>query len=156
MSRGVYMLPIASMGSPAGTNPFVQIAAPADRGVEILGIRLGQEASETSQQEAISLARRSTASTMAAGATPLALSQNDAAYSVAGSTTTMGTGDATVVGTLVSTVERWCFNVLNGLLWLPPDWGRVVVKPGGFATLQFITAPASLTWSGGVYIRDLE
>jgi hypothetical protein len=62
-----------------GTQPFLQIATPATQAVEILSFELYQETSETSQQECITFTRRSAASTMAAGITPIATREKDGA-----------------------------------------------------------------------------
>lgn len=156
MSRNrVYTLPIVSL-SGLGTDPFAQLATPAACGIELIGLRIGQETSETSQQEILTMMRRSTASTLPTSTTPVALNQNDPASLLTGSTTTNATGIATVNGTAGNVLERWCFNVLNGLLWLPPDALSITVKPSSFLTLQFLTAPAANTWSGDWFFRELE
>lgn len=147
-----YVLPIAALTSLTAV-PFAQLAVPATTAIEIFGIELGQETSETSQQEILTLIRRSTASTMAAGVTPLKLNETDPVSLLTASTTTNGTGIATVTGTAVDTLQLPPFNVLNGFIWYPPK--GIIVKPSGFITLQFKTAPAANTFSGGIYFREL-
>lgn len=152
MSRE-YSIPIIALAS-LTTTPFFQIATPATTTVEIFEIVLGQETSETSQQEAISLARRSTASTLPTAQTGIALAENDGATLLASSTTTNAQGIASVTGTLTSTPLRWTFNALGGLIYVFQTPFKI--KPSGFVTLQFITAPAANTWSGFVLYRELS
>jgi hypothetical protein len=153
MAAREYSIPIIALTSLTAV-PFLQIATPATTSVEIYEIVLGQETSETNQQEAISLARRSTASTLPTAQTGIAIAENDPATLLASSTTTNAQGIASVTGTLTSTPLRWTFNTLGGLTYafqLP-----FVIKPSGFATLQFITAPAANTWTGFVLYRELS
>lgn len=151
----VYVLPITSLASLTAV-PFAQLAPPATTGIEILALELGQETSETSQQEILTIARRSTASTLPTSTTPLALREKDPVSLLTGSTTTNATGIATVTGTVGNVLVRLCFNVLNGLLWLPVPENRITVAPSSFLTLQFLTAPAANTWSGQIYYRELN
>jgi hypothetical protein len=151
----VYILPISSLAS-LTTTSFWQLAPPSTIAIEIMCIRLGQEASETSEQLAMSITRRSTASTLPTSTTPIAVNQRDPTSLLTGSTTTNATGIATVAGTLVSTPEPGiCFNALTGLLWLPPESMRITVQPSSFLTGQFLAAPAAGTWSGSIYFREL-
>jgi hypothetical protein len=139
-----------------GTQPFLQIATPATQGIEILSLFMGQETSEVSQQECITLTRRSAASTMAAGLTPIATREKDGASLLVSGTTANGSGvTATAAGTLVSTPLIFPFNALNGLLYLPLPEERITIGPSGFLTIQFKTAPAANTWSGQLIFREL-
>lgn len=152
----VYTMPITSLTGLTGV-PFVQLATPATVGIEILAIELGQETSEVSQQEIITLTRRSTASTLPTSTTPVPLPHNQALSLLTGSTTTNAIGIATVTGTLIDTPLRLPFNVLNGLLWTRPESIiRLTLKPLFFLTLQFLTAPAANTWSGQIHFAELE
>ena len=135
--------------------PFAQLAPPATTGIVITGIELGQETSETSQQEALTFAIRSTASTLPTATTPLALDRrNSIASLLTGSTTTTAIGIATVTGTLTVTFRPMPFNVLNGFIWYPTPQFQIHVKPSEFFTLQFATAPAANTWSGMIYYEE--
>jgi len=136
--------------------PFAQIATPATTGVALLWIRLTQETSETSQQEVISIMRRSTASTLPTSTTPTALRENDPASLLTGSTTTNAQGIASVTGTAGNILVRDSFNALNGWEWLPTPECQIIVKPSGFLTLQFPTAPAANTWSGFIIFEELS
>jgi len=136
--------------------PFAQLATPATTAIELIRFELGQETSETSQQECVTLTRRSTASTLPTSTTPLALSQRDPASLLTGSTTTNAQGIATVTGTIGNLLKRWTFNVLNGLLWVPVPEERITVEPSSFVTWQFATAPAANTWSGEIVFRELS
>lgn len=110
--------------------PFAQLATPATTGIEILRIELGQETSETSQQEAISITRRSTASTLPTATTLVALNQRDPATLLAATTTTNAQGVASVTGTIGNVLGRYCFNALNGLLWVPTPEERITMEIG--------------------------
>lgn len=149
----VYGLPIAGLTGLTAV-PFAQLATPATTSISILCIELGQETSETSQQEILTLIRRSTASTLPTATTPLAVRESDGASLLTGSTTTNATGIASAGGTLVSTFQLPAFNVLNGFYWEPIPERRITVKPSGFITLQFKTAPAANTWSGMIYFEE--
>ncbi len=146
-----YVLPISALTSLTAV-PFAQLATPATTGITIFGIELGQETSETSQQEVLQLNRRTTASTLPTSTTPLKLGgPNDPASLLTGSTTTNATGIASASGTTGNIIILPPFNVLNGFLWYPPQEGRVIVPPSSFIVLEFKTAPAANTWSGAIY-----
>lgn len=149
-----FVLPIAGLTSLTAV-PFAQLATPATCAIEIFGIELGQETSEASQMEILTLAHRSSASTLPTATTPINLNFRATAIAslLTGSTTTNATGIATVTGTLVDTIQLPSFNVQNGFIWYPPE--PVIVGPSRFVTLQFKTAPAANTWSGGIYFREL-
>jgi hypothetical protein len=136
--------------------PFAQLVAPATTGIRILQIFLGQEASEVSQQEVLTVMRRSTASTLPTATTPVALDENDPASLLTGSTTTNAQGIATVTGTAGNILRRIPFNALNGYDWLPTPESQIKVKPSGFLTLQFPTAPAANTWSGWIDYEETD
>lgn len=151
MARGEYYLPISALTSLTAV-PFAQIATPAATGVEIVCIELGQETSETSQQEVVQLNRRTTASTLPTSTTPLKTDPNDQASLLTGSTTTNATGIASASGTTGNILILPPFNVVNGLIWVPPV--IYVVPPSSFVTLEFKTAPAANTWSGAIWFRE--
>ena len=152
----VYVLPIAGLTALTAV-PFAQLATPATAAIRILAIELGQETSETSQQEILTLIHRSSASTLPTSTTPLNTLMRAAAIAslLTGSTTTNATGIATVTGTAVDTFQLPPFNVLNGFLWYPPERIPFILAPSRFLTLQFKTAPAANTWSGGIYFEEL-
>ena len=154
MAGRIYSFPITSLTSLTAV-PFAQISCPSTMAVEIMGFYLGQETSETSQQEIITITRRSTASTLPTATTPFALNELDPVSLLTGSTTTNAAGIATVTGTIGNVLKRLCFNALNGCFWLPPAEERITVKPSGFLTFQFLTAPAANTWSGEIIFREL-
>lgn len=151
----VYVLPIVSLTALTAV-PFAQLATPATVAIELIGIELGQETSETSQQEIITLMRRSSASTLPTATTPNALNQRDPASLLTGSTTTNAAGIATVTGTAGNILWRKCFNVLNGIEFWWPEITRPTMEPSAFLTLQFLTAPAANTWSGNIYFREIN
>lgn len=151
MARGEFILPISGLTSLTAV-PFAQLATPATTGIEILGIELGQETSETSQQEQLQLNRRTTASTLPTSTTPLKTDPNDQASKLTGSTTTNATGIATVSGTTGDIILLPAFNVLNGFIWSP--LARLFVPPSSFIVLEFKTAPAANTFSGAIYFRE--
>lgn len=156
-SNRTFYLPINGLTALTAV-PFAQLATPATVGIEILGIELGQETSETSQQEQLTLSHRSTASTLPSSTTPEPLTFRASAIAslLTGSTTTNATGIATVTGTEVDTMYLPSFNVLNSFFWYPPEEMRPTLAPSRFLTLQFKTAPAANTWSGGIYFREMS
>lgn len=149
-----YVLPISGLTALTAV-PFAQLSTPATMAIEVYAIELGQETSETSQQEQLRITHRSTASTLAAPTTPIPLKFRATAIAslLTGSTTTNATGIATVTGTSVAEILLPSFNVLNGFLWYPPR--PIIVAPSRFLTMSFKTAPAANTWSGGIYFREL-
>lgn len=151
MARGEYVLPISALASLTAV-PFAQLSTPATTGIEIIAIELGQETSETSQQEVLQLNRRTTASTLPTSTTPLKTDANDQVSKLTGSTTTNATGIASSQGTDGDIIILPSFNVLNGFLWVPP--ARLIVPPSSFLCLQFKTAPSANTWSGGIWFRE--
>lgn len=153
MARGEYYLPIAGLTGLTAV-PFAQLATPATTGIEILEIDLGQETSEVSQQEQLQLNRRTTASTLPTSTTPLKTDPNDQASLLTGSTTTNATGIASASGTTGNIILLPGFNVVNGFLWVPP--ARLFVPPSSFLVLEFKTAPAANTWSGGIWFRETD
>ena len=155
MAGLTYVLPIAALTALTAV-PFAQLATPATVSIRIRGIELGQEASETSQQEILTLIHRSTASTLPTSTTPVPTFMRATAIAslLTGSTTTNATGIATVTGTAVDTFQLPPFNVLNGFIWYPVV--DFIVAPSRFLTLQFKTAPAANTWSGGIYFEELN
>ena len=149
-----FMLPIAQLTSLTAV-PFAQLATPSTTGIVIVAIELGQETSETSQQEAITGAIRSTASTLPTSTTPLKVDRrNGIASLLTGSTTTNATGIASATGTLVDTFRFLPFNVMNGFVWLPTPQQQIHLPVSAFFTLQFATAPAANTWSGGIWFEE--
>lgn len=151
MARGEYFFPISGLTGLTAV-PFAQLATPATTGIEIIDIELGQETSETSQQEQLQLNRRTTASTLPTSTTPLKSDPNDQASKLTGSTTTNAAGIASAQGTDGDIILLPSFNVVNGFLWVPPV--RLYVPPSSFIVLQFKTAPAANTWSGGIWFRE--
>lgn len=154
-SGRVYRLQIVSLTALTAV-PFAQLATPATQAIELIGVELSQETSEVSQQEIVTLTRRSTASTLPTSTTPIALNHGDPASRLTGSTTTNAAGIASVTGTIGNVLWARSFNVLNGLEFWWPEIMRPTVDPSGFVTLQFLTAPAANTWSGSLYFRELH
>ena len=151
---GMFYLPILGLTSLTGV-PFAQLATPATCGIEIMEIWLGQETSETNQQEVISISRRSTASTLPTATTPVSNGDDAGASLLTGSTTTNATGIATVTGTIIAnSTLRFPLNALGGLLYVFTGEVGYQLKPSSFATLQFVTAPAANTWSGHIKFRE--
>lgn len=144
-----FVLPIAGLTSLTAV-PFAQLATPTTCAICLYKIELGQETSEASQTEQLSIARRSTASTLPTSTTPLALGRKDVASLLTGSTTTNATGIASATGTLTDTLLLPSFNVLNSFIWNGEYW----LPPSGFLTTQFKTAPAANTWSGLLYFEE--
>lgn len=157
MASRSYCLPIVGLASLTAV-PFAQLSTPATTGIEIMGIELGQETSEVSQQEILTLIHRSTASTLPTATTPIPMFMRATATAslLTGSTTTNAAGIASVTGTAVDTFQLPPFNVLNGFIWYPPEGMRMTLGPSRFLTLQFKTAPAANTWSGAIYFRELS
>jgi hypothetical protein len=151
---GMFYQPILGLTSLTAV-PFAQLSTPATTSIEVMEIFLGQETSETVQQEVISICRRSTASTLPTASTMVANADDAGVSLLTGSTTTNATGIATVTGTLITnTTLRLPFNALGGLLYVFTDNAGYCLKPSSFLTLQFVTAPAANTWSGHIKFRE--
>jgi len=150
---GRFWLPISALTGLDAT-PLAQLATPATTGLVIISIELGQETSETSQQEVLQLNRRTTASTLPTSTTPLRLGSQTTASLLTGSTTTNATGKSSVQGTTGNIIILPPFNVLNGFIWYPLPEARVHMAVSAFLTLEFKTAPAANTWSGGICFEE--
>ena len=150
-----YSYIIKSVSGITGT-PFAGLATPATTSIEIVRIELGQQDSETSQQEILMLVRRSTNSTFPNVAERVVLDETDAGTLLAATSITNGIGVATATGSYTASMMRWTFNALNGFLYLPVPEERPIVKPSSFATLEFLTAPAANTYSGHIIYRELS
>lgn len=152
---GFFYLPILGLTSLTAV-PFAQIATPATTSLEIIELYLGQETTEATQQECISISRRSTASTLPTSTTPVSPADDGGTSLLTGSTTTNATGIATVTGTIISnSTLRFTLNALGGLLYqFGQTYGAYRLKPSSFITLQFVTAPLANTWSGHILFRE--
>jgi len=136
--------------------PFAQLATPATTGIEIIRIEIGQETSESSQQEILEVVRRSTNSTLPNVAERVALRQRDPTTLLAGTSITNAIGVATGTGSFTASLLRFTFNALNGLLYLPVPEERITLEPSAFINLEFLTAPAANTWSGHIVYQELS
>ena len=154
MADMIYVLPIAGLTALTAV-PFAQLATPATTGIEILWIELGQETSETSQQEALQLVRRSTNSTLPNVAERPSLNEGGPATLLGATSITNAIGVATGTGSFTASLTKFTFNALNGLLYLPVPEERITISPSKFLTLEFPTAPAANTWSGYITYREL-
>lgn len=152
--RDTYIIPF-SVVNPTAV-PFLQLATPTNAGARILEFYICQELSAVSAQAALNLMRRSTASTLPTTAGTISpLDPTAPATRLTGSTTTNAFGIATVTGTAGVSLQRWGFNVLNGLLWVPTPDTVVDMDVSQFATFQFIATPPADTYSGYVIYREL-
>lgn len=138
-----------------GTLPFAQIATASNCAVEILRIEIGQEDSTTSQQEMIQFVRRTTNSTLPNVAERVPMSPQHPITQLAGTSITNAIGVATGTGSYGASVMRWCFNVLNGLLYVPIPEERPILPPSTFHVLEFGASPAANTWSGHIVYREM-
>ncbi len=155
MANRMYNISVSSLSGLTTTVPFVQIATPATVSVRLKKFEIYQESSVTSTQFAISLTTRSTASTLPTAYTPVALSSQDPASKLTGSTTTCATGIATVTGTLTNTIWKVGFNVQNGFMDLPIPDLQITLGPSLFITAQFVNAPSAFTWDAQLYFEEL-
>lgn len=135
--------------------PFAQLATPTTAGIEIIRIEVGQQTSETSQQEALMLVRRSTNTTLPNVAERVSLQQGGPATLLAGTSITNAIGVATGVGSYTASAMQWTFNALNGFLYLPVPEERITLQPSAFMTLEFLTAPAANIYSGHIIYQEL-
>lgn len=138
------------------TTPFAQLATPATTAIEILRVELGQETSESSQQELMTFTRRTTNSTFPSVADRNRNAQRGPESLLTGSSTGNAYGVSTGTGSAGSQVGRFTFNALNGFLYLPVPEERITVEPSSFLTLEFPTAPAANTWSGIIVYQELS
>lgn len=137
------------------TAPFAQLATPATTAIEIIRFEMGQETSETSQQEVVQFVRRSTNSTFPTVAERPSLAEGGPATLLAGTSITNAFGVATATGSFTASLMKLTSNALNGFLYLPVPEERITISPSKFMTLEFPTAPAANTWSGYIVYREL-
>jgi hypothetical protein len=152
-TRSSYVIPF-TVTNPTAV-PFLQLATPANAGIAILEMFLGQEASETSEQTALNVIRRTTASTLPTAATINQLDPTGPTTRLNSATTTNAFGIASVTGTAGATLKRWTFNTLNGLLYVPAPEARIVMDISQFLTFQFAIAPAANVFDGYIALMEL-
>lgn len=152
-TRSTYVIPF-TVTNPTGV-PFLQLATPTNAGLAILEMFIGQEASETSEQAALTVMRRTTASTLPTAGGPTATDPTGPSSRLASTTTTNAYGIASATGTAGALLKRWTFNALNGLLYVPAPEARIIMDISQFITFQFSTAPAANVYSGYIAVMEL-
>jgi hypothetical protein len=115
----------------------------------------GQEAGETAEQVAMTIMRRTTASTLPTAAAINELDPSDAATTLGSSTTTNAYGIASVTGSAGELLARFSFDARVGLFYAPSDLSvAVTMAASQFVTFQFTAAPAANVYSGHVFIKE--
>jgi hypothetical protein len=153
-SRGFYALPF-TITNPT-TTPFLQIATPTNAGARIMEFFISQEASETAAQEAITVQRRTTASTLPTAGTIVKLDPTDASTRLASSTTTNAYGIASATGTAGDLLLRFSFDSRVGLFYAPSDINvSIVMDVSQFLTFQFTATPAASVFSGHLLYEEI-
>lgn len=108
---------------------------------------IDNEDSESSQQIAVSLVRKSVDGTNVTTPNERELDEGSAASGL-----TLR-GMCTTVGTISATIMRRGFNVLNNWEWIATERGKIYVPPGGVFGLHIPVAPATCTISAGVEVE---
>ena len=153
-SRGVYTIPF-TVTNPT-TAPFLQLATPTNAGLMLLEFFVCQEAGETAEQVAMTIARRTTASTLPTAASVNKLDPTDASSRLASSTTTNAYGIASATGTLGDILARFAFDTRVGLFYAPSDVSvAMLMDISQFLTFQFVATPANNVYSGHVIIEEV-
>jgi hypothetical protein len=128
---------------------WLEVTAHAARILVLVEAWLTQEISETSQQEAVQIVRKSAAGTGTAF-TPLRAEPGVGAAGFAARV------NCTAEGTLSDLVgARQGFNALAGWFHAPLPESRIIVPPSGILGIRFPVAPAAATWSGGAVFREI-
>lgn len=103
----------------AANKPFAQLATPAGTSIEILQIEFGQRNVEASMQNGLWIAKRSAATTLAAGVVPQNLSPDGPLTLLTGTTTTCAAGISGAEGAIETGINLYSryvpFNQLNGV-----------------------------------------
>ena len=141
--------------SGVGVTPWIQIATPSATAIELVRIEIGEEDSNTSQQETLLLERRTTNTTLPNVAERVPINPNDPGTLLAGTSITNAIGIATGTGSFGASIMRWSFNALNGLLYVPVPEERPVLAPNNFYTITFGASPAANQWSGHIIYREI-
>jgi hypothetical protein len=128
---------------------WLEVTAASNRLLQLIEAWLTQEVSETSQQEALQLIRKSVAGTGTAF-TPIPDEPNQAA---AGFTARVQCSGEGTVSDLIG--PRQGFNALAGWFYAPLPESRILVPPSGILGIRFPVAPVSATWSGGAIFREI-
>lgn len=153
-SRGRYL--IAFTVTNPTTAPFLQFATPSNAGLRLLEFFCGQEAGETAEQIAITMQRRTTASTMASAAAAIAkLDPTDANSRLATTTTTNGYGTATATGSAADLMYTFTGDSRVGIQYAPSaEEASLMMDISQFATFQFKAAPAANVYSGFAIVEE--
>lgn len=148
MGRRYVAIMDASSVSAAGD--LIEIAAPSDAVVRILGAIFTQEASETSEQLDFSISRATTSGSGGSSVTPVALEASDAAFGG-----TVERNNSTPAGTL-TTIHKEAVNMLTGWYYQPIPEAMIHIAPSGIVVFRIDTAPgASLTMDGTVWFEEI-
>lgn len=154
--RGIYVVNLTAVTSPANTNPYtlIQVKAGTASGLEIIRASVTQSGSTTSTMQRIQLLRKSAAATVTSF-TPLLMSPNDAAAQAAGSTSATGT-NASAEGTNGDILVNEAFNIVSGWLYLPVPEERIQVVPGGILGLTMPANISAAVWTAQIIFREFN
>lgn len=122
----------------------VQVAVPANCAIEITRVECNQSTITTSAATRIQLLRKTAAATVTS-ATPVPLSEGMQASRCVGGAAATGI-TATAEGTDGAILWESGFNIVNGVLYLPPPEARFMIGPSEIIGIKFPTAPTSAGW----------
>lgn len=144
-----------------GGATLVFINPDVDVGIEILRCWIGQEATETSEQQRLNLVTQVTAFPTLTSKSPVPHLLGATSRIVGGTAGAAGTSgiDASAEGAGAKTIILSdAFNNLNGWVWLPTPEERIILRPSaasGFG-LRLVNTPATLTgWDFGVTFAEI-
>ena len=145
----------------AGSPTLVFINPDVDVGIEILRCWIGQEATETSEQQRVNLVTQISVFPTLTSKSPAPHLLGATSRIVGGTAGAAGTSgiDATAEGAGAKTIILSdSFNNLNGWVWLPTPEERIILRASassGFG-LRLAKTPATLTgWDFGVTFAEL-
>lgn len=153
-SRGFYVIPF-TVTNPTAV-PFLQLATPNNAGLRLIEFMVGQEAGEVAEQGALTIMRRTTASTLPTAASINKLDPTDANSRLATTTTTNAYGIASASGTASDILARPTFDVRVGWTYTPSvEQAAIIMDISQFLTFQFVTAPGANVYSGHAIIEEI-
>lgn len=133
--------------SVASAKSLIQVTAPSSMSLTLLRAWVGNDLSETSQQEVAEIIRK-TATGTGTSFTPKALRTGDPAA------TFTSINDLTAEGTDGDKLIREPFNILNGWLYVPVPEERITVAPSGILALKLASVATAFTVSAGMVIEE--
>lgn len=151
--RGRFLIeaPVQTITAANGVRTLLEFTAPSDQAVEVLGVYVENEESETSTQEVLEFVYKSAAGTGTGSATITALTQADP-----GSFGGSARYNCTAEGTVATQFHRRAWNIVGGFEWAPTPNRVIIVKAGGIFGVRVAEAlEASTDILVGIEVRVL-